>query len=420
MLLAALWMSSGAAAQPLFRLIEPTPPPDYDYVETVWVNGVSADGRVVVGCATFRRASPTGSRTLAFSWTLGSGIQVLTDADDGVLRSCARAVSADGSVIVGDWTFDLIGSEAVRWINGAPEGMGDLQGGIPSSSATGVSHDGSVVVGGGFGEAFRWHDGAMFGLGNLDGGSWSSATAVSGDGRVVVGNGENASNATEAFRWEDDSMVGLGELQQGSRFSQANGISADGRVSAGVATGETGGREAFRWEDGVMSGLGCLRDCGSSYAYGVSGNGTIVVGASLSTAHGSEAFVWDAVNGMRSLEALLTDDLGLNLAGRRLTTASAITPDGLTVVGSTGNGRGFIARLGYPDAGDSDDDGIPNDRDVCPNTIGGVPVDSAGCPAIVPGDLDRDGDVDLMDYAIYQRCMSGPEEPAEAVCNAPP
>ena len=74
----------------------------------------------------------------------------------------------------------------------------------------------------------------------------------------------------------------------------------------------------------------------------------------------------------------------------------------------------------YPDIGfriaiipepDSDGDGVPANQDQCPNTIPGVPVDGAGCPPEVPGDFDRDGDVDYADFGHLEACFSGPTIP---------
>lgn len=30
-----------------------------------------------------------------------------------------------------------------------------------------------------------------------------------------------------------------------------------------------------------------------------------------------------------------------------------------------------------------------------------------GCPALIPGDMDRDGDVDVTDFGLFQACFSG-------------
>ncbi len=258
------------------------------------------------------------------------------------------------------------GNEAFRWTQATGMvGLGDLPGGISSSYATGISADGSIVVGwgssassGGTGrtEAFRWTQATgMVGLGDLPGGIFSSyATGISADGSIVVGWGSSASSGgtgrTEAFRWaQATGMVGLGDLPGGLFYSDASGVSADGSVVVGVSEGANGW-EAFRWTQATgMVGLGDL--AGGSFdsaAWGVSADGSVVVGDGNS-ANGQEAFIWNSTQGMRSLQQVLTNDYGLNLNGWDLTSANAISADGLTIVGSgfdpMGNGEYWIARL---------------------------------------------------------------------------
>ncbi len=101
----------------------------------------------------------------------------LGDLPGGSVNSQARAVSADGLVVVG-WSSSGSGQEAFRWTQaGGMVGLGDFPGGEFGSQAYGVSADGSVVVSFGapaapsFFEAFRWTSaGGMVGLGDLPGG----------------------------------------------------------------------------------------------------------------------------------------------------------------------------------------------------------------------------------------------------------
>nr|WP_298372444.1 OmpA family protein [uncultured Halomonas sp.] len=61
--------------------------------------------------------------------------------------------------------------------------------------------------------------------------------------------------------------------------------------------------------------------------------------------------------------------------------------DGLALGGVAGATAGALLCADYSSAtGDSDGDGVPDDRDQCPNTPAGVAVDANGCP------LDTDGD----------------------------
>ena len=64
-----------------------------------------------------------------------------------------------------------------------------------------------------------------------------------------------------------------------------------------------------------------------------------------------------------------------------------------------------------PDDPDADGDGIPDDCDDCPDTVPNSPVDDNGCPPVIIGDFDRDGDVDGTDYDHFAVCSSGPEIP---------
>ncbi|MCA2692911.1 MULTISPECIES: PEP-CTERM sorting domain-containing protein [unclassified Microcystis] len=312
--------------------------------------GVSADGSVVVGI----------SFGGAFRWTQATGMVGLGDLLAGGFSSSANGVSADGSVVVG-YGSGANGIEAFRWTQGTGMvGLGDLPGDIFESIAFGVSADGSVVIGrsrgaNGF-EAFRWTQATgMVGLGDLPGGNFgSSASGVSADGSVVVGQANSPSLALvgQAFRWTQlTGMVGLGDLQGGSFGSSASGVSADGSVVVGYGN-SANGIEAFRWTQATgMVGLGDLPGGSfNSFATGVSGDGSVVVGiGNAGNSSIGETFIWNSSQGMRSLQAVLTNDYGLNLTGWTLREATGISADGLSIVGFGTNPNGlteaWIARL---------------------------------------------------------------------------
>ena len=318
---------------------------------------VSADGSVAAGFGN----SEGGNE--AFVWDAAHGMQGLGDLPGGFDMSRAAAVSADGSTVVGTGNFGL-DPEAFLW--DAANGLRALEGELPTdavaSLASDVSADGTVVVGklelfvNGHGqqEAFVWDAvGGYQGLGDLAGGGPSSeGNGISGDGSIIVG-WSSSTSGTEAFRWdESNGMVGLGDLVGGTFFSSAQSISDDGSSIVGESR-SAAGTEAFRWDAAHgMQGLGDLPGGDfRSIAWDVSADGSTVVGTSTSDA-GSEAFVWTADWGMISLQGLLTD-LGLDLTGWHLTTASSVSADGRTIVGSgehpDGFNEAFIAVIPEPD-----------------------------------------------------------------------
>ena len=65
-------------------------------------------------------------------------------------------------------------------------------------------------------------------------------------------------------------------------------------------------------------------------------------------------------------------------------------------------------RAACPAGPDADSDGVADTCDLCPNTISGVPVDTVGCPPAIPGDMNRDGDVDSDDSTAFKTCDTGP------------
>ena len=121
-------------------------------------------------------------------------------------------------------------------------------------------------------------------------------------------------------------MVGLGDLEGGVFRSGANAVSADGSFIVGWGISGNG-TEAYRWtEETGMVGLGDLAGGSfSSQATAVSASGTIIVGSAM-TARGTEAFWWTQEGGMRTLQEVL-EAQGVDLAGWRLTSATAISSD---------------------------------------------------------------------------------------------
>ncbi len=246
--------------------------------------------------------------------------------------SDARAISADGSVIVGR-SSPSSGGEAFRWTEAAGMiSLGAGTAGFLSSYAYGVSGDGSKVVGYGSAKAYLWSESSGFvSLGDLDGGAFitSRAWGISADGTTVVGMASSAPQPFQPYRWSETSgMVGLGWITTGQATNQANAVSADGSVIVGESS-----LKAFRWSE--ATGIQDLGAGSFSRALAVSADGSAVVGFANTT---GGAFIWDQANGVRSIEDLLTS-YGLDMSGWVLSEATGISADGLTIVGK-GNRSG--------------------------------------------------------------------------------
>lgn len=311
--------------------------------------GISANGTYVVGYCTL----PQGDR--AIRWSRTTGMQSLGVLPGG-LSSRAVAVSADGSKVAGYGTTPS-GDRAFRWsLNGGLQSLGTLPGGSYSIAGD-ISNDGGVIVG--YSDTvidgvtqfrgFRWNgaSGVMEDLGLMPGGSSSFAQGVSGDGSIVIGVGD-ADNSFDfrAFRHQGGVMHNLGTLEEGG-FSIAFGCSDDGRAVVGYGR-VLSGVVAFRWtpEKG-MQNLGKFPGSDNTIARAVSADGNVVVGGSAALA-GDIAFMWTKKLGLTNLNTYL-QARGINLSGWALTTANAVSNDGLTIAGvgiHNGVEEGWVAFLG--------------------------------------------------------------------------
>ncbi len=223
-----------------------------------WAEAVSPDGKVVVG-----KSITSFGKLHAFRWTERGGMEDL-GVPPGAYASRARDVSADGRVVVGYASYFRPGGgpveRAFRWTEwGGMEDLGTLGG--ENSRAYGVSADGRVVVGEaqnaeGQYRAFRWTpERGMEELGT-PGGRWSRARDVSADGQVVVGWGLDAQGQIRAFRWsEERGWEVLPTL--GGRYAVAVAVSADGKIVVGLSEDAEGRVRAVRWNaEGEIEDLG--------------------------------------------------------------------------------------------------------------------------------------------------------------------
>ena len=212
------------------------------------------------------------------------------------------------------------------------QGIGHLPAGA-ESSALAVSADGRVVVGRAVGREgaapVRWT--SQTGVQALElapgwgGAGWNwVATAASADSAAIAGYGQTPARDYVAFRWTVASgMVDLGDLPGGDVSAQARGISGDGSIVVGFSESGSGTAsfpEAFRWtEAGGMETF--LPFSSLTGATAISSDGMTIVGF-----YGCEGFHWTASGGMRLLDC---ED-----------SPSAVSSDGEVVVGWAGGGPG--------------------------------------------------------------------------------
>lgn len=254
--------------------------------------GVSANGRVVVGSSDGIDNAGKYFKAHALHWSQQTGLSDLGTLPDGS-NSLAMSLSADGSVIVGHSSNAQQKDRATLWRLGErPVDLGTLGG--DESIANHVSRDGLTVVGhaqiaNGHVHAFIWNatDG-MRDLGQLAELEYSSATAVSGNGQVVVGIGSNINTSispsqpvTKAFIWHKRSgkMEEIANPFHGESIAPT-GISADGLTVIGVLNDANDVMQAFRWrrETGVLIDTPTRPELRMDYARGISANGRYVVG----------------------------------------------------------------------------------------------------------------------------------------------
>jgi probable HAF family extracellular repeat protein len=348
---------------------------------------VSDDGNVVVGYGT---SAASGSYTEAFRWTSSGGMQGLGDLAGGAYSSSAYGVSGDGGVVVGRSASGAMGGngEAFRWTEASGMvGLGALTGGS-WSHARAVSRDGSVVVGesgSSLGsQAFRWTGaGGMAGLGILAGYDGSYAYGVDSNGSVVVGYNENDnSGEITAFRWtEAGGMQSLAEWLAESDYAltgwsdtMATGVSDDGDIVVGHGQSASG-HQAFiaRGGDGLIgvnSFSRSLQSAGSAGGEGVAIVQTILHGAhghpGANRALGERGFAWVAGDLSRDQRHESDDDftIGEVGAGYRLGDTLSVS----TALGKSGSDSDLL----YGGSSEGDGTYLALDADLL--IPGGLPL----------------------------------------------
>jgi uncharacterized membrane protein len=278
----------------------PGPPPDNSGgVSNSDCNGaasaISAGGSVAVGL--FREGILGAFPTMAVRWEVKKSGQHLR-LDDKRLQtpdawSDAWAVSADGSVIVGDSGPSDTALQATRWVNGTQQALQVVS---TSSTARFTSSDGSIAVG----------------------------FATIGSRRVLA-------------LWDGNGTATVAEPPAGTSIETIAAINPAGTAAVG-ALSAGGNRAPYLWTRTggftVIPENGREQDYDLSEALDVSDDGTVVVGALQATvvSNGDPAprgFLWTPGQGLILLDDLLTE---FGFANPSIYQVSAISGDGRRVL----------------------------------------------------------------------------------------
>jgi len=312
--------------------------------------GISGDGNIVVGSGSIVTNGDwvTVVDEQAIRWDAGvlSSMKSLVAGHD---RSVAKGVSYDGSVVAGVvYRWDTYVDGGFIWTNGTFSLLGDFPGGSTWSNGNSVSDDGTVIVGHSVDavndHAMEWVSGTLNNL--FMGAQWNYAQAVSGDGMTIAGFDEHMG----AVRWDSGVPTTL-TPPPAAFFSRAYGISADGLTVVGYSL-TLAADIATRWDGGTASLIGALPGNLASRALDASGEGEVIVGYSRDDQGTRTATIWLPYVGVQSLYGVL-DVAGEPVAGWTLREVTAVSDDGLTVVGyginPSGYERGFVATLPAPE-----------------------------------------------------------------------
>lgn len=319
--------------------------------------GLSRNGGWVVG------QSSGASGLVAARWSAATGeVMALGSLGGPSPKATARGVSDDGAVVCGDSSTPAGITGAFRWVEGigiAP--LPKLAAFQENASANAISADGSIIVGSNNGfeffeaQAVRWVDGAVESLGDPPGGDvFSIALATSATGDVSVGFGSSG-DGQPALLWFGNGApepVGAGDLDGARLAAQANWVSSDGVWIAGGGTSSEGS-EAFLWSGFTgFIGLGDLPGGGSfSEATAAMLDGSVVFGRT-DTDDGFQAFAWSSEGGMVLLAEWLAARGVSGIEGWTFESVAGVSDDGLTIAGTgaspEGDTRAWVVRLDAP------------------------------------------------------------------------
>jgi uncharacterized membrane protein len=272
------------------------------YVNAVWLNSISDDGRTLAGYSMF---DSTGSAV----WRADTGLERI-GTEPGFARSNrAYAVSGDGMIVSGNSPTGQRTDQLYRWSGpGTFQGLGNVPLADRVEPAD-MNRDGTAIVGtvssqqGAVYAGFIWTP--QRGMRTLGIGTFSQARAVTSDGRTVAGGRPSPSNRTEAFTWSEAGGVRVLENLLPDGESDAFDISGDGRHVVGYTTVSEFEAEACVWTDGTVRTLGVLPNFVGSKAVSVSDDGSIITGicGNIQGPVTDWCFVWTRDRGLESVSS---------------------------------------------------------------------------------------------------------------------
>ena len=327
------------------------------------------------------------------------------DASLAYTISEPRGASRDGGTIVGRWLPNTDPNDAEAFLWRADGGMTRMDfPWLDRAEAHGVSGDGkSALIAGGSkgGRLFYYHwsqTGGTKWIGDVGppGSGYGSAEAISANGKVIVGTlggppGDDGGTTDTAFQWTAETGI------QKLGFTEAYGVSSDGSVVVGslTRTDDLGKRttKPYAWRNGagsvlaestdgvatavsedgkIIIGVYSIREAGigirpsTRYSFreqgehklldsaandgsvfsplAVSGDGSVIVGEKIFPELGLKGFramIWTEKEGLRPLENVLTQELGLDLQGWEVQRATAVSGDGRVITGWGRNPKGL-------------------------------------------------------------------------------
>lgn len=230
-----------------------------DRFDRSYVQGLSADGEVVVGYSD----TPEGRR--GFRWTESDGMIDLGHRGSSNNFydpfSVVNDVSADGQIIAGYSTVaGMSSAQMARWT--ATTGwqiLGSLPGGVRSSGGTVMTPDGRMVLGYNQGDKFDsvyWtEENGLSALPRLPGYTQFAPSAVTPDGSLITAIASD-SEGPQAMIWQQeasgyqpsllsDYLANHGLLLNGWKVWAVQSISPDGKIFVGTAFDRRGQVRGF-------------------------------------------------------------------------------------------------------------------------------------------------------------------------------